>query len=89
MVKFKVGDSVIVTNVAGIMYGDSYFKDNEVTTVARVEEDGSQTYGIDLYAPNASNPDKRDNINGIPSLYIMSEEFVNIAKLLPDNKGGS
>lgn len=85
---FKVGDKVVVANVDGIMYGKNYFKDGEIAEIARVEADGSQTYGFDLLAPAATDYDERDNIDGVPSLFIMSSEFQHLVKVLPDNKGG-
>jgi hypothetical protein len=88
---FKVGDKIIITNAGGIMFGRDYFKDGDVTEVLQVEDypfsPGEQC--IDVAVPEDKVDKQTDFIDGKPALYIAGEEFAHIAKILPDNKGGS
>lgn len=88
---FKVGDKIMITNVRGIMFGRHYFKDGDVTEVLQVEEyqfEGSGEQCIDVAVPEDKVDAQTDFIDGKPALYITSEEFAHIVKILPDNKGG-
>lgn len=86
MTKLRKGDKVMITDVDGIEYGRLYFKQGEVTTVAADFEEHSILGGVDLYAPNKTEDDQDNIIDGIPVLYISRWEIGCIAKVLPDNK---
>lgn len=78
MTKIKVGDTVIITNVAGIMYGSDAWNDGDVTEVAEVYSDGNVRLvtkkGIGWL-----------RVYGKPTFLVTCEELHCLAKLLPVN----
>lgn len=88
MVKFKVGDTIMISNVRGIMFAKDYFKDGAITEVVQVEEypygePGQQS--IDVLVPEDKVDSQTDFIDGKPTLYITGEELVYVIKLLKVN----
>lgn len=69
MVKLKTGDKVMLTNVDNILFGDKYWKENDIAEVVRVSSLG----GVEVTTKRGG------------SFYIMRSELPYLIKMLPAN----
>lgn len=82
MTKIKAGDTVIITNVEGIMFGKKAWKDGDVTTVAAIDSDGDAWLVTQKLHPDGS---VWTQVDGKDTFLVTASEFVHLAKLLPVN----